>query len=334
MSIMLIIAIFLEHPTPFQYTTFRTVLSLAAAGFAAFIPGFLSVEINKIIRAGGALSAFAVVYFFVPAAIPINSGQKIEKFYTDSQIKLGYKIAFGAKPPDLKLEFPLIGSNLSLKSGQDINTKQYVKDIFSKKSLKIVIPYYTWSPCPKPMWDALYFHDSISPFLSIPIDIIFINLDTLNPPNKDQIDIFKKKFDIMGNFYFLTVADNDLKKIAEETAIVYQDVIALNGKRHIDFSTVGIIYNYDQKPISIIPDHGIEAWTEYRDFLYRLIGSDPDLINRDMITKHIPAIGFNLVSSAYAHSDNVLTLAQVVERTSKRRKADAKRFGLVNCNHS
>lgn len=67
--VLLTLAIFFPNPTAFQYTIFRTVLALAAAGVAAMIPGFISLSISKWIRAGGALAVFVVVYFYSPAAM-------------------------------------------------------------------------------------------------------------------------------------------------------------------------------------------------------------------------------------------------------------------------
>jgi uncharacterized membrane protein YedE/YeeE len=65
--LMLGIAVFVPHPTPFQYGVFRSVLALAAAGVAAFIPGFISVALKSWLRAGGAIAVFVIVYFFSPA---------------------------------------------------------------------------------------------------------------------------------------------------------------------------------------------------------------------------------------------------------------------------
>jgi hypothetical protein len=67
--VMLVIAIRFPNPTPNQYLVFRVVLALAAAGVASMIPGFLEVEVSKVVRAGGALGVFVVVYFLKPAAI-------------------------------------------------------------------------------------------------------------------------------------------------------------------------------------------------------------------------------------------------------------------------
>lgn len=66
---ILIIALFVPDPTGFQYTIFRIVLALAAAGFVSMTPGFIQAQVGTTIRAGGALAVFVIVYFFTPAAI-------------------------------------------------------------------------------------------------------------------------------------------------------------------------------------------------------------------------------------------------------------------------
>jgi hypothetical protein len=67
--VLLILALFIPNPSDFQYTVFRIVLALAAAGVAAMIPGFLQVTVSTWIRAGGALAIFVIVYFYAPAAL-------------------------------------------------------------------------------------------------------------------------------------------------------------------------------------------------------------------------------------------------------------------------
>ena len=70
---LIVLAIRFPNPTAFQYTVFRTILSLAAAGAAAMIPGFLNVELSAtqafLLRAGGALAVFVIVFFRNPAAL-------------------------------------------------------------------------------------------------------------------------------------------------------------------------------------------------------------------------------------------------------------------------
>jgi len=70
---LILLAIKFEHPTPFQYNVFRTILSLAAAGTAAMIPGFIDLQVSTttklLIRAGGALAVFVITFFFNPAQL-------------------------------------------------------------------------------------------------------------------------------------------------------------------------------------------------------------------------------------------------------------------------
>src|SRR5258708_6889470 len=73
---LFVVAISFPEPNPFQYLVFRVILALAAAGSAAYIPGFIHVEIKPAVRAGGALAVFVVVYFLNPAALVANAGGK------------------------------------------------------------------------------------------------------------------------------------------------------------------------------------------------------------------------------------------------------------------
>ncbi len=69
---LLVLAVALPNPAPFQYTVFRIVLALAGAGVAAVIPGFLSVRTDALrvaIRAGGALAVFIVIYLVSPVRL-------------------------------------------------------------------------------------------------------------------------------------------------------------------------------------------------------------------------------------------------------------------------
>jgi cell wall-associated NlpC family hydrolase len=76
---MIVIAVRFPNPPPFQETVFRVILALSAGGVAAFIPGFVRVDIAHKVRAGGAIAVFALVYFLNPAEVvitktpPVNS---------------------------------------------------------------------------------------------------------------------------------------------------------------------------------------------------------------------------------------------------------------------
>lgn len=77
--LLLILAITFPKPTPFQYSVFRITLSLAVAGVAAMIPGFINLDVNPnvglLIRAGGALAVFVIVFFFNPALLAVQDSE-------------------------------------------------------------------------------------------------------------------------------------------------------------------------------------------------------------------------------------------------------------------
>lgn len=67
--ILLGLAVLIECPTQAQNRIFTTVLALAAASYAATIPGFLKVDLDKKIVAGGALAVFVMVFLLKPAEL-------------------------------------------------------------------------------------------------------------------------------------------------------------------------------------------------------------------------------------------------------------------------
>lgn len=73
-AVLLAVNILIPNPTPTQYETFRIILALAAGGVGAMIPGILNVKMstgsNFLLRAGGALAVFVIVYFFQPGLPP------------------------------------------------------------------------------------------------------------------------------------------------------------------------------------------------------------------------------------------------------------------------
>lgn len=87
---MLVLAIKFPRPSPFQYSVFRIVLSLAAAGAAAMIPGFININVNPstgfLIRAGGALAVFVIVFFFNPAQLAIQTRAGTREDGTDQPV--------------------------------------------------------------------------------------------------------------------------------------------------------------------------------------------------------------------------------------------------------
>src|SRR5258707_9851452 len=72
--VLLVIALFISHPTPFQIFVFRVVLALAAAGLGAIIPGLIQVQAGPFVRAGGAIALFVIVFWFNPPQLLAPKG--------------------------------------------------------------------------------------------------------------------------------------------------------------------------------------------------------------------------------------------------------------------
>lgn len=66
---ILVVALIVPNPSTFQVFVFRVILSLAAGGVAAMIPGFINIEVNSFIKAGGALAVFVILYFLNPTEL-------------------------------------------------------------------------------------------------------------------------------------------------------------------------------------------------------------------------------------------------------------------------
>lgn len=52
------------------YVALRAILGLAAAAFVVIVPGFLEFKWQPVVKAGGALGVFCVVFFINPPAAP------------------------------------------------------------------------------------------------------------------------------------------------------------------------------------------------------------------------------------------------------------------------
>lgn len=70
LATLIVIALSVKNPTPFQEFVFRTILAIAAAAFGSTIPGLLEVELTFAtgiaIRAAGALALFATIFLVNP----------------------------------------------------------------------------------------------------------------------------------------------------------------------------------------------------------------------------------------------------------------------------
>jgi internalin A len=83
--VIITIALFVPNPTAFQYTIFRVVLALFAAGTAIMIPGALEITIKNWLKATGAIAVFVIVYFYSPASL-VHNPETAQKTTSISQI--------------------------------------------------------------------------------------------------------------------------------------------------------------------------------------------------------------------------------------------------------
>lgn len=71
--LIMIVALAVKDPSPFQYLVFRIILSLAGAGFAASLTGVLQLKMRLpgggTIKAAAGFAVFIILYFFSPVAL-------------------------------------------------------------------------------------------------------------------------------------------------------------------------------------------------------------------------------------------------------------------------
>ncbi len=115
--------VFIPCPTSSQYEVFHTFLALCAAGLGAVIPGFLNVEYKGVLRAGGALALFVLVFWGGPD-LAIAEGKCANE---------PFDLVLRLRPEAPNAEYPpLVGAQLWLWVGddwekRDINADQVVE---------------------------------------------------------------------------------------------------------------------------------------------------------------------------------------------------------------
>lgn len=66
LTIPIIALFFIPQPSIYQFFAFRVCFALGGAGVASHIPGWLNVNINNWVKAGGAIAIFVLLWFFNP----------------------------------------------------------------------------------------------------------------------------------------------------------------------------------------------------------------------------------------------------------------------------
>lgn len=95
-TVLLVIAIAIPHPTESQWRVFNVVLALVASAIAAVLPGALHLEFTPWLKAGGALGVFALVFLVKPTGLVAEDPFKIDD------------------PPAIELAKPVVDRYLSL----------------------------------------------------------------------------------------------------------------------------------------------------------------------------------------------------------------------------
>ena len=74
--LMLTLALVMPQPSDFQIWVFRVILAVTAAAFGAVVPGFIDLEMKReglfLLRAGGAVALFVVIFLLNPPAMVKN----------------------------------------------------------------------------------------------------------------------------------------------------------------------------------------------------------------------------------------------------------------------
>jgi len=144
--IILVLAIVNPFPSRFQTGVMWTILSLAAAGCASLIPGFLEVSYKNNLRATGAIAVFIIMFFFVPKFAEKNDNinpkkDKLSMFVvtnTDSSLQ-SIVVDFDKSSSE---NFPkYAATSLSAYLGKSVNADEYT---FFRKSDGLI---YTKQNC-------------------------------------------------------------------------------------------------------------------------------------------------------------------------------------------
>jgi hypothetical protein len=102
--ILLVIAFFDRRPTEMAVLIYRVVLALVAAGIGAVIPGVIDVTIAPVIRAGGAIALFVVVYWFNPPNLVVGDKTRGEDKLPSKGVPPSTNLR---KLDELRFNFPL-----------------------------------------------------------------------------------------------------------------------------------------------------------------------------------------------------------------------------------
>ena len=126
--LLVIVSVFIPKPSLFQYNIFQTSLSLAAAGVGALIPGFLIVKYLNLVRAGGGLALFVLIYFINPAGFVANPVGDAKQVATGPQTEKAADVNDEDGTIETRLRDAIVDNDSKMvrsliKKGADVNAR-------------------------------------------------------------------------------------------------------------------------------------------------------------------------------------------------------------------
>lgn len=331
---ILIISIFVvSDPTPFQYTILRILAALSCAGICAFLPGFVTVQIKKSIRAGGAIGVFCIVYFFAPAKLePVYGLNKNPT--TAAPEARPYEEVFGKKSEKNSFLIRDVRDTESndLRQTFDIHTaspfdqyKDKITNISGSKIItgpgyKVLVPTSLGEKCPKTIFDRAIIAEAVSRYLTTGVKIILVNI--VEDPKRVEVESFARQWGFGKEFYFLSGPPSARLSVLKKLR-VYYSVDNYDPNNVIDHSTAAYIYGPNGKFMGIIPFHDgdINSSKSFtREILHAILETNPAYINRQMITLEPFQGAAWQLDTAYAAS-LTLTSDEAVDRAYEAREA-------------
>ena len=241
--LMLILAIAIHTPSNFQYFVFRVALSLAAAGIAAMIPGFITMDFNIgsriAISAVGAFVIFIIVYALEPAQIvvenpppsPNETALEIQNAYT-----LGQDIILMGSNADIDpnqaaqeiqriidyfgLDFQY--EDLSEEEMRTIHVEVY-SEILNQLHVKRGVRSHTTAAYVLPM-SLLSRISAINEQTNLQWDIVYEALDILGLPNYFTTDIQGIESEYTKLLHTETTTRSEYRSLADELAEITNDI--------------------------------------------------------------------------------------------------------------
>lgn len=280
---IIILAIQFPSPSPFQQFVFRTVLAAAAAGFVGFLPGWIEINVNNVLRAGGAIAVFVFVYFFSPEiftsrALPNGNETQVEN-------AIRYRHVFGNRPHG-EIIPPLHGADLEVGFLRDVSSGQTIESLFESGSLKIVVPFHIGANCEAHLFNAIVFSETIGQFLRRDPDIFIVNV-VPEQPSERALTRFFSDWDLPDNVYFMQGNADELKKFSDVSHIFIRGNEDYLSTGRVDFTTMSIIWDTDGEPGWIVPDVVKDRGSSeeiFTSILFYLLEKRPSLIDRGRLS--------------------------------------------------